>query len=96
MLQLLKIYKRHNYKKFIPDYASLGHPLNQLLHSGIKWNLIKECDQSFVLAKKLINIGLRTITHSTHIYLLWAEHSNFTFSLVVLKGSLLFPTHQKH
>ena len=32
------------YGKYIPDLASLVHPLNQLLHSGRKWIWMKECE----------------------------------------------------
>ena len=42
----------HYYGKFIPDLASLVHPLNQLLHSGPTWTWTEECEQAFVLAKK--------------------------------------------
>ena len=42
----------HYYGKFIPDLASLVHPLNQLLHSGRTWTWTEECEQAFVLAKK--------------------------------------------
>ena len=42
----------HYYGKFIPDLASLVHPLNKLLQAGSEWRWTSECEQAFALAKK--------------------------------------------
>ena len=40
------------YCKFIPNLATLIHPLNDLLCKDRKWKWSKECDESFRLAKE--------------------------------------------
>ena len=40
------------YRKFIPDLASIIHPLTTLLHSDCKWNWSETCMQAFNLAKE--------------------------------------------
>ncbi len=40
------------YCKFIPNLASLIHPLDELLQKDRKWKWSKECDQCFRLAKE--------------------------------------------
>ena len=42
----------HYYGKFIPDLATLLHPLNKLLQKDTKWKWSAECDESFVQAKE--------------------------------------------
>ena len=42
----------HYYGKFIPDLASLVHPLNKLLQAGSEWRWTSECEQAFALAKE--------------------------------------------
>ena len=41
----------HYYGKFIPNLASLLHPLNQLLRMSTKWKWTTECDHAFQQAK---------------------------------------------
>ena len=40
------------YRKFIPNAATILHPLNDLLHKEAKWKWSKECHKSFDLAKE--------------------------------------------
>ena len=40
------------YGKFIPNLASITHPLNALLHNDCKWKWSEECMQAFNLAKE--------------------------------------------
>lgn len=42
----------HYYGKFIPDLASIVHPMNQLLQAGSAWRWTDKCDQAFALAKE--------------------------------------------
>ena len=42
----------HYYGKFIPDLASLVHPLNKLLQDGSTWSWTEECKQAFAQAKQ--------------------------------------------
>lgn len=44
----------HYYGKFLPDLATLLHPLNHLLRQGQKWTWSQECTQAFEDAKKLL------------------------------------------
>ena len=47
------------YCRFIPNLASIIHPLNELLHKDHKWKWSKQCDESFRVAKeKLISPNL--------------------------------------
>ena len=41
----------HYYGKFIPNLATLVHPLNGLLKANTPWNWSKECEQAFKEAK---------------------------------------------
>lgn len=42
------------YCRYIPDAATLTHPLNQLLHKGRTFHWNKECEQSFQKLKEII------------------------------------------
>ena len=42
----------HYYGKFIPNLATLLHPLNALLQTGHQWHWSAECDEAFVKAKE--------------------------------------------
>ena len=42
------------YGKFLPNLASLLHPLHQLLHAGQPWRWSKSCKEAFQAAKKLL------------------------------------------
>ena len=42
------------YHRFLPNFASVLHPLNQLLEKDQKWMWSKECEQAFDEAKSLI------------------------------------------
>ena len=45
----------HYYGKFIPNLATLLHPMNQLLKSSSVWNWSPDCQQAFTQAKKLLS-----------------------------------------
>ena len=45
----------HYYGKFIPNLATLLHPMNRLLKSGSVWNWSPDCQQAFAQAKKLLS-----------------------------------------
>ena len=42
------------YHRFLPNLASVLHPLNQLLEKDQKWMWSKECEQAFDETKSLI------------------------------------------
>ena len=42
------------YGRFIPNLASLLHPLNQLLCKGVDWKWSEECAQTFKVAKEAL------------------------------------------
>ena len=44
----------HYYGKFLPNLATLLHPLNALLKSGSKWVWSTECSKAFQAAKQLL------------------------------------------
>ena len=44
-----------NYYKFIPNLASLIHPLNKLLKHGVKWELSESCVTAIEMAKDMFN-----------------------------------------
>ena len=41
----------HYYGKFVPNLATLIHPLNSLLKTNAPWNWSQECEQAFNEAK---------------------------------------------
>ena len=45
----------HYYGKFIPNLATMLHPLNELLKKGISWKWSKDCANAFKQAKKQEN-----------------------------------------
>ena len=50
------------YGRFIPNSASILHPLNQLLHKQTKWVWSKECERSFKLAKEKL-VSTEVLAH---------------------------------
>ena len=44
----------HYYGKFLPNLATLLHPLNDLLKIGCKWTWTPECTRAFEASKKLL------------------------------------------
>ena len=44
----------HYYGKFLPNLATLLHPLNALLRVDSEWNWTSECKEAFENAKKLL------------------------------------------
>ena len=42
----------HYYGKFMPNLATLLHPLNDLLQAGRQWHWSAKCDEAFVRAKE--------------------------------------------
>ena len=45
----------HYYGKFIPNLATLLHPLNELLKTGNRWNWTPACEQAFIAAKERLS-----------------------------------------
>ena len=45
----------HYYGKFIPNLATMLHPLNKLLKKGIAWKWSKDCANAFEQAKKQLS-----------------------------------------
>ena len=43
------------YGKFIPNLASMVHPLNQLLQKDAKWTWTPDCAEAFLAAKQALN-----------------------------------------
>ena len=43
------------YGKFIPNLASIVHPLNHLLQKDVKWAWTSDCAQTFAAAKEVLN-----------------------------------------
>ena len=41
----------HYYGKFVPNLATMIHPLNSLLKTNAPWNWSQECEQAFNEAK---------------------------------------------
>ena len=50
------------YGKFIPNAATILHPLNNLLHKNVKWEWSEECQRSFTLAKERLTSS-EVLTH---------------------------------
>ena len=50
------------YGKFIPNLASVVHPLNQLLHQDTKWRWDTTCSRAFADAKKAL-VSSTVLTH---------------------------------
>lgn len=50
------------YNRFLPNLATVLHPLHQLLQNGRKWLWTKECEQAFQDAKNLV-ISDTVLTH---------------------------------
>ena len=52
----------NNYGKFIPNLASLVHPLNQLLHNNTTWNWDSKYKVAFTNAKQAL-VSSKVLTH---------------------------------
>ena len=42
------------YRRFVPDMATLAHPLNRLLVENIPWKWSKQCQEAFVKLKGIL------------------------------------------
>ncbi|KAL9961633.1 hypothetical protein ACROYT_G030616 [Oculina patagonica] len=42
------------YRRFIPDMATLAHPLNRLLAQNIPWEWTKQCQEAFLKLKSIL------------------------------------------
>ena len=42
------------YRRFIPDTATLAHPLNGLLAENIPWQWTKQCQEAFLKLKRIL------------------------------------------
>ena len=71
------------YGKFIPDLASLVHPLNKLLQVGSTWSWFDKCEQAFALAKEKLTSA--TVLASSILYV-WQQmlpHMDLQFGAVI-------------
>ena len=50
------------YGKFVPNLATILHPLNALLQIDRKWDWTKECEEAFQLATRQLTSG-KLLTH---------------------------------
>ncbi|XP_060754235.1 uncharacterized protein K02A2.6-like [Neoarius graeffei] len=50
------------YARFVSNLSSLLHPLNALLHKGVKWEWSKTCDEAFQKAKEQLS-SKSVLTH---------------------------------
>ena len=50
------------YGKFIPSLATILHPLNSLLRTGVKWAWTKQCEEAFNTAKSHLT-SAKVLTH---------------------------------
>ena len=56
------IHAMYYYNRFLPNRATILHPLHQLLEQGNKWQWTEQCEQAFSKAKLLITSEL-VLTH---------------------------------
>ena len=52
----------NDYNRFLPNLATILHPLHQLLEQGNKWQWTELCEQAFSKAKLLMT-SKRVLTH---------------------------------
>lgn len=50
------------YARFVPNMSTLLHPLNALLHKGVKWEWSRKCDEAFQKAKEQLS-SKSVLTH---------------------------------
>ncbi|XP_034031452.1 uncharacterized protein K02A2.6-like [Thalassophryne amazonica] len=50
------------YARFVPNMSTLLHPLNSLLHKGVKWEWSGRCDETFQKAKEQLS-SKSVLTH---------------------------------
>ncbi|KAI4887000.1 hypothetical protein NFI96_027939, partial [Prochilodus magdalenae] len=50
------------YARFVPNMSTLLHPLNALLHKGVKWKWSRECDKAFKKTKEQLS-SKSVLTH---------------------------------
>ena len=50
------------YTKFIPNLATILHPLNELLKADKKWEWTQDCSKAFTLAKEQLS-SAEVLTH---------------------------------
>ena len=72
------------YGKFIPNLATLLHPLNGLLRSGVKWQWSAQCCQTFEKAKEALQASSVLVHYDTDLPLvLAADASSYGVGAVI-------------
>ena len=72
------------YAKFISKYAMITHPLNQLLHAGVKWHWTLEQDKAFNELKNKLSTAPVLIHYSADLPLkLDTDASNYGVGAVI-------------
>ena len=72
------------YGKFIPNLATLLHPLNGLLRSGVKWQWSAQCRQAFEKAKEALQASSVLVHYDTDLPLvLAADASSYGVGAVI-------------
>ena len=70
--------------KFIPNIATLLHPLNGLLRSGVKWQWSAQCRQAFEQAKESLQASSVLLHYDTDLPLvLAADASSYGVGAVI-------------
>ena len=72
------------YGKFIPNLATLLHPLNGLLRSGVKWQWSAQCRQTFEKAKEALQASSVLVHYDINLPLvLAADASSYGVGAVI-------------
>ena len=72
------------YGKFIPNLATLLHPLNGLLRFGVKWQWLAQCRQAFEKAKEALQASSVSVHYDTDLPLvLAADASSYGVGAVI-------------
>ncbi|KAL5517154.1 hypothetical protein EMCRGX_G002638 [Ephydatia muelleri] len=64
------------YGKFIPNLATLLHPLNGLLRLGVKWQWSAQCRQAFEKAKEALQASCVLVHYDTDLPLVLAAYAS--------------------
>ena len=72
------------YRKFVPQFADIAHPLNALTRKGVEFIWTEVCQDSFELLKqKLLEKPILVYLDPNKPYVLFTDASKYTWSCVL-------------
>lgn len=77
------------YRRFVPNFAKIATPLNNLLKKNTKFSWTPECNAAFIeLKNKLMSPQILSYPDDSKSYILTTDSSQFAFGAVLSQGEI--------